>query len=160
MDADSFLSLIAIVFASSYMVYMFSGKNSNPKNSKYNELFNSRISGHLMFAFAFFIIGIVRFDSLTLETFYFTPSLFIFFLLIFNQIIKRLYYRNILIEIRSNTSTYINKRSTFLDKLFGLAIIIFSIITPILMKQSNFDEINSKKKTELIKWKIPNNLSL
>jgi hypothetical protein len=137
-NIEQILTSISIFFVGGYMFFMFCGRNSNPKNSRYNEILDSKkITKHLIFAAIFLIIGMIRFDSYAFETLYFTPILFIASLLIFNQIIKKIYHRNILIEIRSNVSPYVNKRATFLDRLFGFVIILFSVITPLLIKKIN-----------------------
>ncbi|HLF53206.1 hypothetical protein [Flavobacterium sp.] len=149
MDKNLILTSASLVFGIGYVgLYMLNGRNENPLTYKYNELFkNEKRINHITFALIFAVLGVIRYNSLTLETYYFSPILFIISLYIFNYIIKLIYKRNILIEIRGSAfSSIINKRAKFMDKFFGFLILLISMAGPLIMKYDKFDEINAERR--------------
>lgn len=146
MDTNSILTLLSLFFGFSYVFFMLYGRNRNPLTYRYNELLKKqKRNKHFAIALLFFILGVVRFDSLTLETYYFSPLLFIVSFYFFNVIIFAIYKRQILIEVRGASPT-VNKKTTFLDRIFGFLILCISLVSPIIMKYDKFDEMNGYKK--------------
>lgn len=146
MDADSILTLFSLFFGFSYVFFMLYGRNRNPLTYRYNELLTKdKRNKHFIIALSFSVLGAFRLDSLTLETYYFSPILFILSFYFFNTIIFSLYKRPILIEV-GGTSPLVNKKARFLDRFFGLLILCISLVTPLAMKYTKFDEINSHRK--------------
>ena len=150
-DIDLYLTIISMIIGIGYVLfYMLSGRNQNPSTYRYQKVLNDKtiLRKHLIFACLLSTIGIFRYNSLSLETYFFSPAIFIILLLLVNTIIKKIYKRNILIEIRSkySCSPRVNKRATFLDVFFGFLISLLSLIGPIIMKHDKFDEINSERK--------------
>lgn len=129
---------------------MLSGRNKNPLTYRYQEVLNDKtlLRKHLIFSFLLSSFGILRYNSLTLGTYLFTPLIFITLLIFSNTIIQKIYNRNILIETfnRYSFAPRINKKATFLDIFFGLIISLISLVGPIIMKVEKFDERNRERK--------------
>ena len=129
---------------------MLSGRNQNPLTYRYQKVLNDKtlLRKHLIFSFLLSSVGILRYNSLTLETYLFSPLIFITLLIFSNTIIQKIYNRNILIETfnRYSLAPRINKKATYLDIFFGLLIALLSLVGPIIMKSDKFDEINRERK--------------
>lgn len=129
---------------------MLYGRNKNPLTYRYQKVLNDKtlLRKHLIFSFLLSLVGILRYNSLTLGTYLFTPLIFITLLIFSNTIIQKIYNRNILIETfnRYSFAPRINKKATFLDIFFGLLIALISLVGPIIMKVNKFDERNRERK--------------
>jgi hypothetical protein len=150
-DINLYLSIISIIIGFGYVFfYMLSGRNQNPLTYRYQKVLNNKIllKRHLIFACLLTAVGIFRYNSLTLETYLFSPIIFLIFLLISNSIIRKIYKRNILIETRNkySCSPRVNKSAKFLDIFFGALIGLLSLVSPIIMKKDKFDEINKERR--------------
>lgn len=157
LDVNLYLTIISLSIGFGYVFFfMLSGKSQDPLTYKYQKILNNKslLIKHLIFASLLTIIGIFRFNSLTLETYLFSPLIFLTLLLISNVIIQKIYHRNILIEIfsRYSFSPRVNKQATFLDIIFGLIILLTSVCGPIFMKYDKFDEMNKYRR----KFKLEN----
>lgn len=151
LDVNLILTATSLIIAFGYVYfYMLSGRNQNPLTYRYQKVLNDKnlIIKHLIFGCSLSLIGIVRFSSLTLETYLFSPLIFIILLLLSNTVIKKIYKRNILIETfnRYSFTPRLNKKATFLDISFGLLIGIISLVGPLLLKYDKFDEINQERR--------------
>lgn len=151
LDVNLILTATSLIIAFGYVYfYMLSGRNQNPLTYRYQKVLNDKnlIIKHLIFGCSLSLIGIVRFSSLTLETYLFSPLIFIILLLLSNTVIKKIYKRNILIETfnRYSFAPRLNKKATFLDISFGLLIGIISLVVPLLLKYDKFDEINQERR--------------
>ena len=148
---EDIISGIVIILAFLYVHgYMLSGKARSPLSFRYNQLFTwNKLKYHLIIALIISILGYFRFNSLTLETYYFTPLIFIVSTLLSNEIVKFFYKRNILLEIPSRTGWRFSRNAKRLDKILLFFILINSMATPILMKYKKFDEINNRSKKEI-----------
>ncbi len=148
---QDFISLLVIIFSFAYtFFYMLNGKGNSPLSFRYNQLFEWKsLKYHLLFATIFAILGFVRIDSLTLETYYFTPILFITSTLMCNSIIKAIYNRNILMEVPSRLGDTFSKNAKSLDKFFTFIIFLISLTVPIILKAPKFKEINNRHLTEI-----------
>lgn len=151
LDVNLILTAISLIIGFGYVFfYMLSGRNQNPLTYRYQKVLNNNIllKKHLIISLLLSTVGIIRFNSLTLETYLFSPLIFITLLLISNTIIQKIYNRNILIEIfsRYSYSPRVNKKATFLDIFFGSIIVMTSIVGPIIMKYDKFDEMNNERR--------------
>jgi hypothetical protein len=151
LDINLYLSIISLIIGFGYVFfYMLSGRNQNPLTYRYQKVLNDKtlLRKHLIFSFLLSSVGIFRYNSLTLETYLFSPLIFITLLIFSNTIIQKKYNRNILIETfnRYSFAPRINKKATYLDIFFGLLIAILSLVGPIIMKSDKFDEINRERK--------------
>ena len=150
-DVNLYLTTISLIIGFGYVLfYMLSGRNQNPLTYRYQKVLNDKLllKKHILFASILSLIGLFRFNSLTLETYLFSPFIFILLLLLSNTIIHKIYNRNILIEIgsRYSYSPRVNKKATFLDIFFGLLIVLISLVGPIAMKYDKFDKMNEERK--------------
>ena len=163
LDVNLILTAISLIIAFGYVFfYMLSGRNQNPLTYRYQKVLNDKnlIIKHLVFGCTLSLIGILRFSSLTLETYLFSPLIFFILLLISNTVIKKIYKRNILIETfnRYSFAPRINKKATFLDISLGLLIGLISLVSPLLLKYDKFDEINQERRNfKLQKYTAYNN---
>lgn len=151
LDVNLYLTLISISIAYGYvLIYMLMGKNQNPLTYRYQKVLNNKklLKKHIIFGCFLSIIGVFRFKSLALETYLFSPLIFLLLLLLTNSIIKKKYNRNILIETFNKYSWQrrVNRKATFLDKFFGLSISLISLISPLIMKKDKWKEINYERK--------------
>jgi hypothetical protein len=133
-----YLTIISVIIGFGYVFfYMLSGQNQNPLTYRYQKVLNDKLllKKHLIISCLLSIIGIFRFNSLTLETYLFSPFIFITLLLLSNTIIQKIHKRNILIEIgnRYGYSPRVNKKATYIDVFFGLLILLTSLCGPIFM---------------------------
>lgn len=151
LDINLYLTVISLIIGFGYVFfYMLSGRSRNPLTYRYQKVLNDKLllKKHLAFTSLLAIIGIFRFESLTLETYLFSPLIFIVLLILSNTIIQKIYKRNILIEIfnRYSFDSRINKKATFLDIFFGLIILLASIVGPLVLKFDKFDEMNKERR--------------
>ena len=152
-DVNLYLTIISISIGYSYvLIYMLMGRNQNPLTYRYQKVLNDKkaLRNHLIFGGFLALIGIVRFNSITLETYLFTPLIFLILLLISNKFIKKYFHRNILIET-FNKYSFSNKRvnikANFYDKFLGLTITLISLTLPIIMKTDNkLKEYNQERR--------------
>lgn len=119
---------------------MLMGKNQNPLTYRYQKVLNDKsiLIKHLIFSGILAIIGVVRFNSNSLETSLFSPLLFLVLLLISNKFIRRYFNRNILIETFNKYSFFskrVNKKANFYDKFLGITITLISLLLPLLLKK-------------------------
>lgn len=133
---EKILLIISIFFGLGYLLfYMLSGESSNPKTFRYNQLFETKkFLKHLIFALSFSIIGILRYNSSKLETYYFLPLIFILLIKIFNPIFRSLYNRNIIIALRWDKPPKGKNGIKSLDRIIGVLILILSMTCPIVLK--------------------------
>lgn len=123
LDINLYLSIISLIIGFGYVFfYMLSGRNQNPLTYRYQKVLNDKtlLRKHLIFSFLLSSVGIFRYNSLTLETYLFSPLIFITLLIFSNTIIQKKYNRNILIETfnRYSFAPRINKKATYLDIFF------------------------------------------
>lgn len=156
LDLNLCLTIISLSIGFGYVFFMLSGRNQNPLTYRYQKVLNDRslFIKHLIFAGLLSIIGNFRFNSLTLETYFLSPIIFIILLIFSNTIIQKIYKRNILIESFSiySSSPRVNKNAKFLDVFFGILILLASTCGPLIMKHDKFDEINRERR----KFKLEN----
>lgn len=151
-DINQFLTIISITIAYGYvLIYMLMGRNQNPSTYRYQKVLDDKktLRNHIIFTGILAIIGLLRFNSLTLETYLFTPLIFLILLLISNKFIQRYFHRNILIETFNRYSFFskrVNKKASFYDKFLGITISLISLISPLFMKQGKFKEMNQERK--------------
>ena len=85
-DINQFLTIISITIAYGYvLIYMLMGRNQNPSTYRYQKVLDDKktLRNHIIFTGILAIIGLLRFNSLTLETYLFTPLIFFNFTLNF-----------------------------------------------------------------------------
>jgi len=140
-DINLYLSMISIAIAFGYVgIYMLMGRNQNPLTYRYQKVLNDKktLTKHLIFGGILAIIGVLRFNSQTLETSLFSPLLFIILLLISNKFIRKYFHRNILIETFNKNSFFskrVNKKANFYDKFLGITITLISLLLPLILKK-------------------------
>lgn len=123
---------LAFVFVSIF--YMLSGRNSNPKTFRYNELLkNSSLKKHLLIAICFSVLGIFRFNVKTLEAYYFTPLLFILTIKILNYPFPAFYNRNIIIALRGDRPPKGKNGIKILDRVLGYVIVVIPLLAPFII---------------------------
>lgn len=133
--------MISIAIAFGYVgIYMLMGRNQNPLTYRYQKVLNDKktLTKHLIFGGILAIIGVLRFNSQTLETSLFSPLLFIILLLISNKFIRKYFHRNILIETFNKNSFFskrVNKKANFYDKFLGITITLISLLLPLILKK-------------------------
>lgn len=151
-DINLYLTAISIFIGFGYIsIYMLMGRNQNPLTYRYQKVLNDKktLTKHLIFSGILAIIGVLRFNSLTLETYLFTPLIFLVLLLVSNKFIQRYFHRNILIETFNRYSFFskrVNKKASFYDKFLGITISLISLISPLAMKKDKFKEINQERR--------------
>ena len=141
-DINLYLTIISISIAFGYVViYMLMGRNQDPSTYRYQKVLNDKktLRNHIIFTGILAIIGILRFNSQTLETLLFSPLLFLILLIISNKFIRRYFHRNILIETFNKYSFFskrVNKQANFYDKFLGLSITLISLLLPLMLKKN------------------------
>ena len=141
-DINLYLTIISISIAFGYVViYMLMGRNQDPSTYRYQKVLNHKktLRNHIIFTVILAIIGILRFNSQTLETLLFSPLLFLILLIISNKFIRRYFHRNILIETFNKYSFFskrVNKKANFYDKFLGLSITLISLLLPLMLKKN------------------------
>ena len=141
-DINLYLTIISISIAFGYVViYMLMGRNQDPSTYRYQKVLNDKktLRNHIIFTGILAIIGVLRFNSQTLETLLFSPLLFLILLIISNKFIRRYFHRNILIETFNKYSSFskrVNKKANFYDKFLGLSITLISLLLPLMLKKN------------------------
>ena len=146
---NSFLTLLSIIIGFGFIIFLIEKKNKQNKHQEYHQLFELKSSlKYILISIFLSTIGIIRFNSLTIETYYFSPMIFIVLTIFFNLLVRKIYKRNIIIEVVGKTLTpRRNKKTKVLDKIFALIILLSSLLTPIILKKNKFSDINERKIT-------------
>ena len=114
------------------ILFLLSGKNSNPINFRYNNLFEFQKGK--WFYFVYFLLSILTFvfESSEASNLYSSPLLLSILILFSNLIIRLIYKRNIII---STMWDYRPSKMSILDVLLSYFAILISILFPLY---SNF----------------------
>lgn len=137
MDSERLLSIISVIFGFGYLIYMYSGGPKRETFKYYNLFIKNLFIKHFLFAIFFGIIGIVRFNAPTLESFYFVPIFFVSSLKIIDSFFHPIYNRHIIIAPRIGTLK---------ERILGFLILIITICGCIIIKANQFDQINQHNK--------------
>ena len=146
---NSSLTILSILIGFGFIIFLIEKKNKQNNLHEYHQLFEFKSSlKYILISLFLSVIGIIRFNTLTLETYYFSPIIFIVLTIFFNFLIRKIYNRNIIIEVVGKTLTpRRNKKTKILDKFFTLFILLSSLIIPLILKSNKFAEINQRKIT-------------
>jgi hypothetical protein len=125
-EVPLFLQVINILF-------LLTGKNSNPITFRYNKIFNPDFSTriYIILCFVLGLIGIY-FRNLNIALYYASPLFLILCLIFCNQIIKVIFKRNIIIATRWDFKP---RKINILDRMLGFLIIMSPFVMPIIYKQ-------------------------
>jgi len=135
MDLEKFFTVEMPLFLQVInILFLLGGKNSNPMTFRYNKIFNpdfyTRI--YIILCFVLGLIGIY-FRDFNIALYYSSPLFLIFFLIFFNQIIRLIFKRNIIISTRWDFKP---KKINVLDGVLGFLIIILPFLIPIIYNQT------------------------
>jgi hypothetical protein len=125
-EVPLFLQVINILF-------LLTGRSSNPITFRYNKIFNPDFSTriYIILCFVLGLIGIY-FRNLNIALYYASPLFLILCLIFFNQIIKVIFKRNIIIATRWDFKP---RKINILDRILGFLIIMSPFVIPIIYKQ-------------------------
>ena len=115
------------------VLFLLTGRSSNPKTFRYNKIFNPDFSTRIYIIFCFILgfIG-VYFRNLNIALYYASPLFLILCLIFCNQSIKVIFKRNIIIATRWD---FKSSKINILDRILGYLIVTLSFVMPIIYKQ-------------------------